>query len=97
MPPILPVAITDTFEQWRLKTNGAITATNTIINAESIADMIVLEPPVNDGDTLIYDSVDGVFHNYAFEQRIQEWADDNSIRPTSRVREYYLQTSLNIQ
>lgn len=95
--PLNPVEITDTFEQWRLKTNGVIAAANTIINASAIADMIVLEPPVNNGDTLIYDSTDGVFHNYSFDQKIQEWADDNSIRPTSRVREYYVQTSLNIQ
>lgn len=95
MPIVVPVAVTDTFEQWRQKTNAVIDAANDIINNEAIADMLTVTSPA-DGDILVYDSVDGVFKNESSDTLIETWIDDHNIKPTSRTREYYVQMSLNI-
>jgi hypothetical protein len=95
MPVVLPVAVTDTFEQFRQKVNICIDAANDIINNEAVADMLTVTTPA-DGDILVYDSGDGVFKNEASSTLIETWITDHNIKATSRTREYYIQTSLNI-
>jgi uncharacterized protein YjdB len=95
MPIVVPVAVTDSFEQWRQKFNICADAVNDIINNEAIADMLTVVSP-QEGDILVYDAVDGVFKNESSDTLIETWIDARNIKATSRSREYYIQMSLNI-
>lgn len=96
MPLTEPVLVTDSFEQWRQKTNSVIDSTNDIINNVAIADLITIIAPLNDGDILVYNSVDSVFNNVTFDGVAQAWASANSIRPFSRTKEFYNATHHNL-
>ena len=79
MPLATPISLTDTYDQARIKMNALRDTVNDILLAAPVDDVFTLNEPVNDGDVLIYDSMNQVFTNESLSDSINDVLVQNSI------------------
>lgn len=85
MPVIVPIAQTDTLDQWRQKDNEAINA----LNNQGINSIVQIQMPLNNQDILVYNSTDGFFENVGIAAFVSAVITELATIPTSNLKPYY--------
>lgn len=86
MSALIPVFVTDNFDQWRQKTNAIVDRAN---NIQSTPDVFSLQDPINDQDILVYDLAQDKFVNTGIGALVTEILTQIQPQVQSNLKPYY--------
>jgi hypothetical protein len=89
MPLLLPIEENDTYDTARQKINLGLDKVNDIDNNIVTNDAITLVNPVNNDDTLLYVTSAGVFKNFSFTTKVQDYLTAQNIKSVSDAERFY--------
>jgi len=93
MSVLSPVAVTDSFDQWRQKDNDAITELNNLASSEGMF-KIVTGP--NQGDTFVYNATDGFFENQGISALVNDILISLGVLNVTTAKSYYFASLRNV-
>lgn len=93
MPALIPIAVTDTYDQWRQKDNAAFTAVN---NLNPGANVFQLQNPINNQDILTWNTTLGMFVNTTIQALVSEIMAQLGTQNQSQLKPFYWASLRNL-
>jgi hypothetical protein len=93
MPALIPISVTDTFDQWRQKDNAIATAVN---NLSPGTNVFLLQPPINNQDILTWSTTLGMFTNTTITALVNEIITQLGTQNQSQLKPFYWASLRNL-